>query len=107
MSTNSKRLQPFLGEWVIVRTFSAGVWFGKLKEKDHDEVILEKARRLWQWKAAESISLSAVAVYGVDPEQSIFPNDVPAVWLKAIEIIPASKKAIATINKTPIAEQQK
>ena len=31
---------------VIIRTYSAGVWFGVLKQKAGNEVILTKARRM-------------------------------------------------------------
>ena len=62
----SSGLNNMVGRKVIIRTYSAGVWFGRLAEKSGNEVILEDARRLWYWKAAESISLSSVAIYGVD-----------------------------------------
>ena len=34
-----------IGQEVIIRTYSAGVWFGRLKEKSGNEVILTEARR--------------------------------------------------------------
>ena len=40
-----------IGQEVIIRTYSAGVWFGRLKEKAGDEVILTEARRMWRWWA--------------------------------------------------------
>jgi hypothetical protein len=54
-----------IGKYVIIRTYSAGVWAGTLAQKAGNEVILSDARRLYYWKANEGISLSAVAVYGV------------------------------------------
>ena len=38
-----------IGQEVIIRTYSAGVWFGRLKEKSGNEVILTEARRMWRW----------------------------------------------------------
>ena len=38
-----------IGQEVIIRTYSAGVWFGRLKEKEGEEVILTEARRMWRW----------------------------------------------------------
>ena len=58
-----------IGQEVIIRTYSAGVWFGRLKEKASDEVILTEARRMWRWWANESISLSGVALYGINQEK--------------------------------------
>lgn len=59
-----------IGKEVIIRTYSAGVWFGVLKQKAGNEVILTKARRMWSWWAKESISLSGVARYGIKQENS-------------------------------------
>jgi hypothetical protein len=86
-------LPSMIGLLVIVRTYSAGVWFGRLDEKSGNEVILLNARRMYRWWAAESISLSAVALHGIIEEKSKIVEAVPSVWLEAIEIIPCSEKA--------------
>ena len=90
-----------LGKKVIIRTYSAGVWFGKLSEKCGDEVILTEARRMWSWWAAESISLSACAIYGIKSEKSKIVAPVSQVWLEAIEIIPCTDAAIQSIEGAP------
>ena len=41
-------LNSFIGQEVLIRTYAAGVWFGRLKEKSGDEVILTEARRMWR-----------------------------------------------------------
>ena len=82
-----------IGESVIIRTYSAGVWFGTLSQKEGNEVILSKARRMWQWHAKKSISLSAVANYGVTESKSRFAPAVENIWLEAIEIIPVTEQA--------------
>ena len=97
-------LQFGIGKKVIIRTYSAGVWFGLLAQKAGNEVILHGARRLWQWKAKKGISLSAVAVHGIDPKESRVPNPVEAVWLEAIEIIPCTPNAIMSIEEAEHAE---
>ncbi|ECB3807394.1 hypothetical protein EW367_22535 [Salmonella enterica subsp. enterica serovar Fufu] len=88
----------FIGKVVIIRTYSAGVWFGILSEKSGNEVILAAARRMWRWWAAESISLSAVAVHGINREKSKIAGPVDSVWLEAIEIIPVTDAAFESIN---------
>lgn len=100
----SAGLNGMIGEQVIVRTYSAGVWFGTLKEKDGKEVILKDARRMWYWKAKESISLSACALHGVDQKASKIVAPIESVWLEAIEIIPCTKKAICSISEAPHVE---
>ena len=87
-----------IGQEVIIRTYSAGVWFGRLKEKAGDEVILNEARRMWRWWAKESISLSGVALHGINQDKSRIPGAVESVWLEAIEIIPVSGKAAESIR---------
>lgn len=96
-----------LGKYVIVRTYSAGVFAGTLSAKDGNEVLLKEARRLWFWKApkGKSISLSAVAVDGIDHGASRIPNAVETVWLEAIEIIPTTDLARQSIEGAPVDEQ--
>jgi hypothetical protein len=94
-------LNTMLGQKVIVRTYSAGVWFGALSEKSGAEVILTSARRMWFWKAKESISLSACALYGIAQKESRIVAPVPSVWLEAIEIMPCSESAILSIEGAP------
>lgn len=91
-------LNRMIGEKVIIRTYSAGVWFGVLSEKAGNEVILSNARRMWQWKAKESISLSAVSIYGIDDDKSKIVAPVDSVWLEAIEIIPCTINSINSIE---------
>jgi len=91
-----------IGKPVIVRTYSAGVWFGVLDQKAKNEVILVNARRMYQWWASESISLSAVAMYGIKQEKSKICAPVNEVWLEAIEIIPCSSIAIKHLTEAKI-----
>ena len=94
-----------IGQEVIIRTYAAGVWFGRLKEKSGDEVILTEARRMWRWWAKESISLSGVALYGIKQEKSRITGAIDSVWLQAIEIIPISGKAAESIRTAQEDEQ--
>ena len=94
-----------IGQEVIIRTYSAGVWFGRLKEKSGDEVILTEARRMWRWWAKESISLSGVALHGIKQEKSRIAGAVDSIWLQAIEIIPISGKAAESIRTAQETEQ--
>lgn len=47
-------LSSMIGKKVIIRTYSAGVWFGELEQKAGKEVILKNARRLWKWWASKN-----------------------------------------------------
>lgn len=94
-------LSGMVGKKCIVRTYSAGVWFGEIEQKAGNEVIVKNARRLWRWQAAESISLSSVALYGIDQRKSKIVAPVPSVWLEAIELIPVSETTAKSIEGAP------
>ncbi len=84
-------------DYVIVRTYSAGVFAGYLKSRKDKEVVLCKARRLWYWSGAAS--LSQLSIDGVsNPDTCKFPAELETVTLtEAIEVIPATEKARAAI----------
>ena len=94
-----------IGQEVIIRTYSSGVWFGRLKEKSGNEVILTEARRMWRWWAKESISLSGVALHGIKQEKSRIAGKVESVWLQAIEIIPVSGEPAESIRYAEETQQ--
>ena len=94
-----------IGQEVIIRTYSAGVWFGRLKQKSGKEVILTEARRMWRWWAKESISLSGVALHGIKQDKSRIAGAVESVWLEAIEITPTSGKAAESIRTAQETQQ--
>ena len=105
-TTGESGLNSFaIGQEVIIRTYSAGVWFGRLKQKSGDEVILTEARRMWRWWAKESISLSGVALHGINQMGSRIAGAVDSVWLQAIEIIPVSGETAESIRKAEEAQQ--
>jgi hypothetical protein len=90
------------GDYVIVRTYSAGVFAGTLKSRNGKEVEMTDARRLWYWDGAAS--LSQLAVEGTKkPNNCKFPVAVPYVLLTdVIEILEVSAKAKKSIMEVPI-----
>lgn len=86
-----------VGKKCIFRSYSSGVHYGELVEKDGKEVIIKNSRRLWYWKTAnKGISLSEVAISGLAKDSKVCaPVDI---WLEAIEIIPCTKEAIKNIE---------
>ncbi len=88
-------------KYVICRTYSAGVFAGFLESRKGQEVVLTKARRLWHWQGAAS--LSQLAMEGTSkPENCKFPCEVDSVVLtQAIEILdvtPKAQKSIAAVK---------
>jgi len=91
-------------KYVIVRTFSAGVFAGFLESKTGREVVLRDARRLWYWAGAAS--LSQLAMEGVKyPDKCKFPCTVDRVeLLEAIEILDVTDLAKKSIEGVPVWE---
>ena len=105
-AADSKGINDFaIGQEVIVRTYSAGVWFGLLKQKAGNEVILKDARRMWRWWCKESISLSGVVRHGINQDKSRIAGAVGFVWLEAIEIMPITGEAAGSIRSSKEEEQ--
>ena len=86
---------------VIVRTYSAGVFYGTLVSRKGKEVVLKNAIRIWYWSGAAS--LSELAVAGVKrPDECKFAVPVPRVTLtEAVEILDTTKGAQANIEGVP------
>lgn len=92
--------KDFIGKKVIVRTYSAGVHFGTVEKADGNEVILKDSRRLWYWKAKKGITLSAVAINGINTKESKIATKVDRLWLQQIELLEMTDEAIKTIEES-------
>lgn len=90
------------GDYVIVRTRSAGVFAGTYENKENNEITLTNARRLWYWSGAAS--LSQLAMEGVSkPKDCKFPVEVSEVVLpETIEILKVSEIARKSIAEVKI-----
>lgn len=88
--------------YVIVRTYSAGVFAGELVSREGKEVVLKDARRLWYWDGAAS--LSQLAMEGTTaPKNCKFPVPVAKITLtEAIEIIETTPEAQKSIKEVPV-----
>lgn len=87
-----------VGSNVVVRTYSAGVFYGVLEKREGKEVLLKDARRIWYWDGAAS--LSQLSQEGVSkPKNCKFPCVVPELVLtEVIEILPLSDKAKISLD---------
>ena len=90
----------YTGKKVIVRAYGAGVFFGTLKEKEGDEVVLTGARRIYYWKgASECIEL---AEKGCSADSKITRPATEVLIVKVLEIHPCTEDAIHTIEAVSI-----
>ena len=103
---NNTMEQQFIGQHVIVRSTTSGVHHGILHAVDGDTVHLKDSRRLWRWKiAGQGVSLSEVAILGVDHAGSTITMPLPDIIVYgACEIVPTHGLSTVTINGAPIGQ---
>jgi hypothetical protein len=116
-STNKKESTPsnnrpnhrLTGTKVIIRARDAGVWYGTLGGVDGRSVELTEARRMWRWCAAKEMTLSGVAIYGLNLSSEDLKIQSPVEYvdiLDACEIISCSEAAIKTFDKVKAYNEQ-
>ena len=89
--------------YVIIRTYSAGVFFGIVDQYDDKVILLKNARRMRRWKnLGREISLTGISILGVHPESQI-ERPVNEILLQWIEILPCTEESIATFAAQPAA----
>ena len=86
-----------IGKIVLVRSRDAGVFFGKLKKKTRDEVLMTDVRRVYYWSGAAT--LSQLAMEGVKyPDNCKITMETKEHHILGVcEIIPMTKVAIANL----------
>lgn len=91
--------------YVVVRTYSAGVFAGYLESRKGKDGTLTNARRIWYWSGAAS--LSQLAMEGVkSPGQCKFAMPVNRVDLtEIIEVLYVTPAAQTNISEVPIWKQ--
>ena len=98
----SQQAESFEGmRSVIVRTYSAGVFYGYLKSLNGKHAIIKHARRMWQFYGA---SLSECAQSGTpDVSKCKFPEVVDSVELtEVIEVLDLTEKAKKSLDSVPV-----
>lgn len=87
---------------VIVRSHSAGVFYGYAEKREGMEITLSECKRIYAWYGAAT--LSQLAVEGVKrPSECKFTMAVPEELItQAIEIIPLTQQALDSLESVPI-----
>ncbi len=88
-----------IGEFVLVRTYTAGVHCGVLVESNGTAVLLEAARRIWRWRGANS--LHEMSLNGCAMEHTRISEPVDRILLtQATEILICTPKAKANLIRS-------
>lgn len=82
----------------IVRTYTAGVFFGEIESRNGQEVIMRNVRWIWYWDGAAS--LSELAQRGTSaPDKCKFPPAVDRMELfEVIQIFDVTEEAGKSID---------
>lgn len=83
---------------VMIRTYSAGVHFGRLVSRKGKEVKLKDAHRVFYW--ANACTLSQLSVDGsTDPSNKISMGVEEIILTEAIEVIKMSQVAFDSLTR--------
>ena len=89
-----------IGKYHIFRTYSAGVFFGKLIAKEGDDCVIDECRRLYTWRTKGGISISEIALTGLHSDSKVCaPTNGHCIT--KIEIITCTEEAIKDIKEKP------
>lgn len=95
-------VEPFLGKYVLVRTYSAGLFAGILNARYGKRVVLKNARQLWRWHTANNgLSICEIAVYGVNHEKSKICCVTPFIEIEEVQIVPCNDIGRKSIESAP------
>jgi|GEM_PF-3595879 hypothetical protein len=91
----------YVGKRVIVRTYSAGVFYAIPRKIDKDTAILDDSRRIWKWVGASELTdLAENGIKNKSDSRVSIPNNGRLVntWN---EILLCSEKCIKNIDSIP------
>lgn len=85
-------------QYYIVRTNRAGVFFGKVKDRNSEEIIMTDVQKLWYWEGA--CAVEQLAIDGTSkPGKCKFTVVVPEMIIaEPIQIIPCTEKAVESLS---------
>ena len=85
-------------QYYIVRCDRAGVFFGQIKERTENEVVMTNVRKLWCWGGA--CAVEQLAVDGTTkPGSCQFTVTVDEMSvMNPVQIIPCTEKAVKSIK---------
>ena len=103
---HKSRQKEISGEYVIIRSYSAGVFFGVIKKRDdpHRFVVMKEATRIHYWSEGTAGSISQIAMDGLKHYKGcrlavpVYNNTI----FEVVEIIPCSEKAVKNIKECPL-----
>lgn len=97
-----------IGEYCVIRSYSAGVHAGYVERNDEDRgvVTLRDARRCWYFENKEDLACSGLARAGITGKSRICAAIATHDVHEVIEVIGCTESAAKSIQNAPTAEQR-
>ena len=85
-------------QFYIVRADRAGVFFGKIKERSHDEITMTNVRKIFYWDGA--CAVEELALNGTTkPGNCKITVEIPEMVIAdPIQVIPCTEKATKSLS---------
>lgn len=87
----------FIGKYCLLRTYSAGVHIGILRQFHGTHAVLEGARRIWKWNGANT--LNELSKRGVSKPSKISEKVDKIMLTQVIEIFECTQEAKNNLDK--------
>lgn len=89
-------------KYFIVRADRAGVFFGKIKERNTSEVIMTDVRKLFYWDGA--CAVEELAMNGTKkPNNCKFTVEIPEMVIaNPVQVIPCTEKAAQCLKEVRV-----
>jgi|SRR3990167_72954 len=102
VDSNKQQKATIMGNKKIIRTYSAGVFYGEVESREGKEGVITNARCLWYWEGAAS--LLQLALEGTSKKEACkFTVIVPRIELtEIIEILDVTAKAQQNLDEVPV-----
>ena len=95
-------MEKFIGKHVIVRSHMAGVFFAILKEKNGQELILQKARKFYRFDGANTVEDLADKGSSNPVGCKLTVEIDEMIISEYVQMLPCTKKAIDNIKKIKV-----
>jgi len=89
-------VDSWIGKFVLVRTYSAGVHAGVLRALDGKCAVLTEARNIWSWKGRNT--LYEIATRGVGAGSRLTEVCAEVLLTEVIQILPVTAEAEASLR---------
>lgn len=90
-----------IGKHVIVRAHQAGVFFGILKEKNGQEVLMRDVRKIYSWSGAAAVE-EISQIGSRNPEKCKLTVKVDEILVDgSIQVLPCTDTAIEVLQNIP------